>query len=286
MLTKNPVVKGEPSTFTLTKATLVAHPSLAGDTFYQDTTNWKEVHLVYKSTVGNQPEVVKFTDLSGANPTGTFDVSEKARDAFEIQAILIYDFDGGYKFIPRSSLTIATFDVGASAAGGGGSTSIVWNRVNSTNVLIYGTEGGLELSNPDNNSWAQGFKSTVVAGDFLLQYKTTPSATGNIMLGYAHSDIDMSNALAIFSSDSYVIYLDGNTLIAKYGGPSWVNNPSGSWSANTQYTITMTRVGGLITYTVTGGATNISGTIESNYTGSIYPIGTIYSRARLDSASV
>jgi hypothetical protein len=103
-------VKNSPTVFTLNKADLSAVASVAADIYFSDTANWKDVILVYKSSVGGQSEVLRF-NASLASPTSIFQVSSKARDIFQIQKITIKDFDGGSFEIPRSALTTADFDV-------------------------------------------------------------------------------------------------------------------------------------------------------------------------------
>ena len=99
--------KGSPTEFTLDKTALAA---IVADAYYADEDNWKEVVLNYKSSTGNQKEIVKF-DASLASPTANFAVSLKAKDVFEIHKIVIKDFDGGSIVIPRSALVVADFDV-------------------------------------------------------------------------------------------------------------------------------------------------------------------------------
>jgi hypothetical protein len=110
ILTKPQVAKGTPAQFTISKSGLLLHPSVAGDSYFSDSQNWYRVNAVYKSAVGSQYEIVEF-DASQASPTGTFLVSEKARDSFQIQKLQILDFDGGFLEIPRSSLVSSEWDV-------------------------------------------------------------------------------------------------------------------------------------------------------------------------------
>lgn len=110
IITKPSVTKGTPAQFTLNKSELLQHSLVQADPYFSDSLNWYRVNLVYKSTTGSQYEIVEF-DASQANPTGTFLISEKARDEFQIQKVQIMDFDGGFLEIPRSNLTSVDFDI-------------------------------------------------------------------------------------------------------------------------------------------------------------------------------
>lgn len=106
----NSIVKGSPATFTLSKADLLLVPSVAGDAYYSDSSNWKAVVLNYMSSPLNQPEIVGF-DATQVSPTGIFEVVTSALDVFNIQSISIIDFQGGVFTVPRSELTVSEFDV-------------------------------------------------------------------------------------------------------------------------------------------------------------------------------
>jgi hypothetical protein len=104
------IEKGTSASFSLDKSALAAVASVAADSYYSQSSNWKEVFLYYKSSTGNQRKMLKFNaELS--SPTANFLASEKARDIFQVQKIVIMDFDGGSILIPRSQLTVAEFDV-------------------------------------------------------------------------------------------------------------------------------------------------------------------------------
>ena len=103
-------VKGSSTLFTLDKAALAAVTSVAADAYYSVQTNWGSVSLFYKSSIGNQYNVVRF-DANQSSPIAKFSVSARARDLFEIQKIVIKDFDGGEFYVQRSELITAEFDV-------------------------------------------------------------------------------------------------------------------------------------------------------------------------------
>lgn len=110
IITKPSIAKGQAATFTLSKSELLQHPMVVADSYFSDSSNWYRVNAVYKSSPGSQYEIVEF-DASLTNPFGSFSVSSQARDLFQIQKLVILDFDGGFLEIPRSQLTIADFDI-------------------------------------------------------------------------------------------------------------------------------------------------------------------------------
>jgi hypothetical protein len=110
IITKPSIIKGVSAQFTLNKGMLADHPMVLADQYFQDTGNWYRVNIIYKSSPGSQYEIVEF-DAKQSTPTGKFLVSEKARDLFQVEKIVILDFDGGYLEILRSSLTAEDLDV-------------------------------------------------------------------------------------------------------------------------------------------------------------------------------
>ncbi len=111
ILTKNETpTKGQKAEFQLDKAALAILPFVAADAYFSDMTNWKQVELVYVSPIGRQRKVVKF-DATQTTPVGDFFASVKAQNNFEIQYIMINDFDGGELKIPRIEFESGEFDV-------------------------------------------------------------------------------------------------------------------------------------------------------------------------------
>jgi hypothetical protein len=110
IITKSAVAKGQANEFDLSKDDLAAVSKVVNDSYFSDQANWSKVVLKYESSEGEQQEVVVF-QASEASPKGSFEVSEKARDSWEIKSILIMDFDGGYLKINRDELTVADFDI-------------------------------------------------------------------------------------------------------------------------------------------------------------------------------
>jgi hypothetical protein len=108
ILTKNETpAKGQKAEFELDKSALAA---IVSDLYFQDSANWKSVEMIFKSNPGKQRRVVKF-DASQATPLASFFTSIKARDVFQIEKIVINDFDNGSFTVLRSELTVAEFDI-------------------------------------------------------------------------------------------------------------------------------------------------------------------------------
>lgn len=104
------IEKNTVAVFTLDKTVLANVASVVADSYFSDMLNWSEVLIYYKSSEGNQREILKF-DAIMASPTANFLVSEFARDIFEVQKIVIKDFDNGSFVVQRSELVAAEFDV-------------------------------------------------------------------------------------------------------------------------------------------------------------------------------
>lgn len=113
------IQKNSPAEISLDKAALAAVPSVVADDYFSDSDNWKDVLIYYKSSTGNQREILKF-NAELASPTANFLVSEKAKDIFTVQKIVIIDFDSGKISIPRSQLTVEDFDIDMTPAAAAG----------------------------------------------------------------------------------------------------------------------------------------------------------------------
>jgi hypothetical protein len=81
-----------------------------GQEYFTDNTNaWNKVHILLKSDVGGQQKWMIF-DASSDPASGSLSLSSEARDVFEVQKVIIYDFDGGKIELNRSQLNPADFD--------------------------------------------------------------------------------------------------------------------------------------------------------------------------------
>lgn len=105
------IAKGQDNTVTLDKALLEQQAALLEQTaYFQDSANWQRVKAVYITNEGRQVNELLF-DATVASPTGNFNPTDKARDTWEIQSIIIFDFDGGFLRIKRGDLNTADFDI-------------------------------------------------------------------------------------------------------------------------------------------------------------------------------
>ena len=102
--------KGISGELQLDKDNLVALSSVTANTYFADKTNWKRVILYYKSSVRNQNHIVSF-NAGAATPTANFFASTKAEDVFEIQHLIIQDFDNGFFKVNRAELVTTEFDI-------------------------------------------------------------------------------------------------------------------------------------------------------------------------------
>jgi hypothetical protein len=162
------VLKGVPATFTLSKVELLAVPMVAADSYFSDSDNWNKVILKYKSSEGKQYEVVEF-NATLSSPTGTFSVSEKARDEFEIQTLEIIDFDGGIFIVPRGALTVAEFDIDF-GAGVPQPVPVMW-LANPAYVLEGDGGATASATRPSYGEYSLTFAdpSQYVTGDFTFE---------------------------------------------------------------------------------------------------------------------
>ncbi|HEY3385826.1 MAG TPA: choice-of-anchor Q domain-containing protein, partial [Saprospiraceae bacterium] len=158
------------------------------------------------------------------------------------------------------------------------SGDIVWSKSVPSNLPDYGTQAGLERTGPVN--WATGSESVAIEGDFTLAYtvqifSAVGVGNGDCMFGYAKIDPNPANILSL-GSNGRLLYFDQGYIIYDYNAP-WVNQPDVNATIGNTVIFTITRVGGEITFAVTGAnGGNKYGIIENNYTGPIYPVTTFY----------
>lgn len=148
IITKPSIYKGQAATFTLSKSELLGHALVAADSYFSNSDNWYRVNAVYKSSPGSQYEIVEF-DASLSTPVGSFLVSNQARDLFQIQKLVILDFDGGFLEIPRSELNASQFDISFVQAFFTVDFSQNISSLNASWSATASVSGGkLDLSNP------------------------------------------------------------------------------------------------------------------------------------------
>ncbi|MGI9160274.1 MAG: hypothetical protein ACR2K1_11050, partial [Saprospiraceae bacterium] len=145
---------------------------------------------------------------------------------------------------------------------------VLWNKQWPANLLDYGSSG-LEVNN--FVGWSNAAKTAAVTGDFSMEYTIEVVASGNqasCMFGYAKSDPPLTQIP--FLENTRLLYLDQGTNINYYSN-AWETPPQSSAQNGNILTFRIDRVGGLVTYALTGSNPARSGVIESNYTGPVYP---------------
>jgi hypothetical protein len=104
------VYKGTPAEFTLFKTNLLNNHIVSSNSTFNSFSKWSRVYLNYKSSEGNQRINVVFDD-SDSFFKGTFSASERARDSFLIDYLMIVDLDGEVLKIDRNNLNVLDFDI-------------------------------------------------------------------------------------------------------------------------------------------------------------------------------
>jgi len=189
------VEKGSEAVFTLDKNALAALSVVSADDYFSVITNWSKVEMFFKSPVGNQMEVVAF-DPALASPEGKFLVSETARNDFEIEKIIIYDFDGGLFLIERADLTVAEFDIdfGTSTT----ISAVTWNVAGKSGVgtVTAGVNGLITKS-----AGGAGYNVNVLSNE-------TITGDGYVEFIWSHTNVVFGIAETIHPSGSYhnIIY--------------------------------------------------------------------------------
>jgi len=197
------IQKSVPALFSLNKSLLAAVSSVSSDPYYSISSNWNFVILYYSSNPGNQREFVKF-DATQSSPTANFLASEKATNIFQIQQIVIKDFDGGYFIVNRSELNVSEFDVDLTPTQ---ITYITWDQLEGGSQLPLGGYTGGERAHSVVNAPAIG-------QDFTLVFKIDTAVLVNsdyivgthvIGTGDTYSGFIMNG-----SPTSWTLYWEGN----------------------------------------------------------------------------
>ena len=97
------ISKGISANITLDKPTLFSLSSVLADPYFSIQANVKKCIVEYNSEPSNQREVLEF-NLSQLSPVAGFLISDKARDSFSLERIVLEDFDNGTLIIERSAL--------------------------------------------------------------------------------------------------------------------------------------------------------------------------------------
>lgn len=247
ILTKPSILKGVPAQLSLNKAELLNHPLVEADSYFSNGLNWNRVNVIFKSSEGSQYEIVEF-DASQSTPTGTFLVSERARDQFQVIKIKILDFDGGFFEIPRSSLTVSEFDISLSS-------SYVRDFSNPNTKQTYESFSGPAFPTIENNalSWTPG---NLGSGG----YTSTATELENFMLGQSckiriHISDMVYNPYFMYENPKII-----NELVFKGESVNNADLPSNS--------VLTSSIGSYVEITATAGSENsfylkLSGTVIS-----------------------
>jgi hypothetical protein len=74
-------------------------------------------------------------DASEATPEGVLELSDKAKNEFEVKSLTIFDFDGGYLKLERDELTVLEFDIVVGSVVGG--DFVTWDIANAQGTDTY-----------------------------------------------------------------------------------------------------------------------------------------------------
>lgn len=259
------IQKNVSASITLNKSVLAVNSIVAADTYFSDSSNWNQVIINYKSPIGNQKESLIF-DASLASPTASFLVSLKARDTFEVQDIVITDFDGGFLKVERANLTTTDFDISFQNSS---LEYVNWNLKASSSVITE-TDGGLYVNSeiPYKNGTCKSSLMALV-GDFTLEYKVNGSNFWETVFGVS-SNLDLPTP---------VTHLQGSWALLNWhtGHFDWTDSTDNIIEKNfpasegVEYSIKFQRIGNTITV-------KINDTLfESfNYSGTLYPVARTY----------
>jgi len=99
--------KGSPVLISVSKPELL---ELIDSDYFEDMDHWNKIILKYKSPTGQFERIV--CNGQDAIPSAFFQISTKADDLFQINQIIIMDFDGKIYVIDRSILAeVITLDI-------------------------------------------------------------------------------------------------------------------------------------------------------------------------------
>jgi hypothetical protein len=264
------ISKNVAASFSLSKSELAAVASVVADSNFSDSANWKKVFLNYKSSPGNQHRFVRF-DATVENPTGDFLCSLKSKDIFELESIVIKDFDNGSLVIPANELTASEFKINMGTVAPPVS-GFDWN-------VFFGqttSNGGGELHTTGFGWGEAAYSSTPLVGDFSVTgtFHSVLGGGTNLMIGYK-KDLPAS-AGGASSNISSAIYVDGGIgSITGWNGSDGGASTTSSYLSNAtaDFSFEISRVGSVITGSVNGSMMFT----DTNYSAPVYLASMIYS---------
>lgn len=104
------IEKGSLNRYTLVKSVLLQEPIVQQSSYFSDESNINLVVVKFKSTEGNQSNFLYFYAKS-ENSYSYFDPSDRARNQWEIEYVLLFDFDRGSLRLDRSNVDLSQFDI-------------------------------------------------------------------------------------------------------------------------------------------------------------------------------
>jgi len=99
----NSLVKGQDLTFTLDKTAFFAAVS---DEYFSLEANVEKIIFVYRSEDGHQRKRIQFM-VSDSAPSDAVGFSEKANDVFNLEQIILVDYDGGTHVVSPSVVSLS-----------------------------------------------------------------------------------------------------------------------------------------------------------------------------------
>jgi hypothetical protein len=223
LLTIPSITKGTPALITLDKTILMTLLSEAGDAYYSNASHIKSAIVQYRSDSGNQIKNMQF-DLSESSPSAYFYTSTVAKDIFELQKIIVTDFDGGSIQIPKSSLP-SGLDIDMSGGGGQLASTLALYHFDGNANGAYGNDltvyGSPTYVSGRFGQAASGFSTTnyfdrsgsffnVGSGDFTMECWTKASSPTGGFETIVGINVDGSYSCAIMriNSNLHVFYND------------------------------------------------------------------------------
>jgi hypothetical protein len=210
----NPV-KGTPLSVELNKNTLLNDPAFqaaADALFKDDTTKWKSVEITMRSTTYKQKETMIFDCDNLDNLVYTdFLISDDARDVWEVDTVVVSDFDGGYVRLSAKDGQVNgldfNFDLSPPPVASNyyentfdfGTTPTLYESTSNTN---YGSFGSLELLN-------LGFSTP----EFGIRVDELIGGPGN-----TYVNIAAASPLVVSSFNNLELSLDVTYIAGNFGG--------------------------------------------------------------------
>lgn len=99
----NSLLKNQVLTFYLDKTALF---SAVSDEYFSIEANVKKVVFVYKSEEGHQRKRIEFL-IEDSVPSDSVTFSLKAKNVFELEQIVLIDYDGGTHVLPSTTVSVS-----------------------------------------------------------------------------------------------------------------------------------------------------------------------------------